>query len=384
VEVSIYSILMSIMWFSVFVTIFSILRRQNRFITTFSVWPLLLLFLVCIIRAFGVFEFPNTPVLQSFTVFPVIRDFLIYPLFAISGFEVSVGIALLAIWGIGSVLLLLRLIIRYAKFSKAFSRIPSTDDERLIREANELFHPKYKVKILKLDHVKVPMITGFFRPVIFFPATETLNDFISESLHHEWSHFVHKDLWIKLVVNVMCCLVWWNPLVYLLKKDLDHSLEVKCDMDVISQMTASERIKYFATILHVYTEATNKQPNEPVENSPVFAAGLVSAKSDKLIKQRFKIGLNSSNKKTGHLTNILICVLLVAVIAASYAFIIQPAEFPDEETEGAPISVISPENAYLVDNGDGTYTLYIDGNYGGDVTSIEDEPLSQLPIKTGG
>ena len=333
-EVSMYSVLMSILWFSIFVTVFSILRRRNQFIATFSVWPLLLLFLVCTIRTFGVFEFPNTPVLQSFKIFPVIRDAVVYPLFTVFGIEITVCIMLLAIWGIGSIALLLRLAINYARFSRALSRIPATDDERLIREVNELFGPKYKAKVVKSKHVEVPMITGFFRPVIFFPETEALSGFISESLHHEWSHFVHRDLWIKLAVNVMCCLMWWNPLVYLLKKDLDHALEVKCDMDVIAQMTKSERIKYFETILQVYKEANKKKADKSAENSPVFATGLVSAKSDKLIKQRFEIGLNYSNKKAGRLANILVCVLLVAVMAASYTFIIQPAGFPPEEIEG--------------------------------------------------
>ena len=80
--------------------------------------------------------------------------------------------------------------------------------------------------------------------------------------------------------------------------------------------------------------------------------------------------------------------LITAVVisfAISYLFIIQPASFPDEPLEegSSELFMITPENSYLVDNGDGTYAIYTDGMYLGDIPSIDTEPYTQLEITDG-
>ena len=233
------------------------------------------------------------------------------------------------------------------------------------------------VKLVQSDSIKVPMAAGYFRPVILFPTRELSEGITRCALRHEWSHYKSRDTWGKLIVNIMCCLMWWNPLVYLLRKDLDPALEIRCDMDVTTRMTEAERLDYYDSILQLY-----RQIKEQGNRSPdLLATSFVSAKRDEQLKQRFRLGMANHDIKRSRRANAILCVILVAVMIISYAFVLQPASMPEFDDDGFIYYAISPENSYLVDNNDGTYSMYIDGAFVDDITSIDIEPFSELPIR---
>jgi hypothetical protein len=104
--------------------------------------------------------------------------------------------------------------------------------------------------------------------------------------------------------------------------------------------------------------------------------------------QRFEIATGEGKQTVG-----IACVIcLIALFFLSFGFVIQPASLPSEEelyagTDAtAEIQMISvtPENAYLSHNTDGTYSLYIDGEFFMTVAKEEAkyEPYILLPIKT--
>ena len=66
------------------------------------------------------------------------------------------------------------------------------------------------------------------------------------------------------------------------------------------------------------------------------------------------------------------------MFTVSYLFIIQPASFPDPEPG---VYGSTEENTYLVDNENGTYGLYVDGTYVGDIYSIDVEPYTHYEIR---
>ena len=51
-------------------------------------------------------------------------------------------------------------------------------------------------------------------------------------LEHEFYHVKHRDLLRKLLVLFLNCLNWFNPLYYLLMKNLSEWTEAACDEDV--------------------------------------------------------------------------------------------------------------------------------------------------------
>ncbi len=93
------------------------------------------------------------------------------------------------------------------------------------------------------------VVTGFFNPLIFLPLSvlELGDGELGYILCHEWNHFLARDLWIKVLVDVLCCVFWWNLPIYCLRMDLEQILELNCDRAVTVGMTEQEKTKYLAT-----------------------------------------------------------------------------------------------------------------------------------------
>ena len=380
-SITVYSVLMALLWFSVFTVIFSFLMRYNWFVGAFNIWTLVILVALCIFRAIVPIELPGAIVLRSYTIFGVIRDGLYFKVFTIAGLDVTVLGILLTIWALGSLFLLVRLARRYIGFDLKIRKLPESNDEELARIVKEICHTDREIKIIKAKSITTPMVTGLTVPVILFPEVIISKEAVVNVILHEWNHYLHKDMWIKMFTKIICYLMWWNPLVYLLESNLSHILEIKCDRDVVAMIPDGERGGYFRSILEVYY-ATHKKGNA---KAPPYSAGFARTRYERQIIQRFTIGMDPPEIKHKRLAYGALITAVVISFAISYLFIIQPASFPDEPLEegSSELFMTTPENSYLVDNGDGTYAIYTDGMYLGDIPSIDTEPYTQLEITDG-
>lgn len=63
-------------------------------------------------------------------------------------------------------------------------------------------------------------------------------------LKHEMMHIVSLDLWMKLLAEFICCLHWFNPLVYFLEHKVNYLSETSCDEKVIRGCTDEECERY--------------------------------------------------------------------------------------------------------------------------------------------
>jgi beta-lactamase regulating signal transducer with metallopeptidase domain len=172
---------------------------------------------------------------------------------------------------------------------------------------------------------------------------------------------------------------WWNPFVHLLRRELDHILEIQCDLSITSQMDEQRRIRYLESILKVIREARNITV---LHTTPMNCAALVSTNKTQKIEQRFNLVLdyNSSSKKQHKFHILLMCAMILLTFLALYKLVIQPVyTVPAQSQE--EIFDINPENSYLILNENGTYSLYADGKYRCDITNIDTEPFSLLPVK---
>ena len=57
-------------------------------------------------------------------------------------------------------------------------------------------------------------------------------------------HIVSLDLWMKLLAEFICCLHWFNPLVYFLEHKVNYLSETSCDEKVIRGCTDEECERY--------------------------------------------------------------------------------------------------------------------------------------------
>lgn len=83
---------------------------------------------------------------------------------------------------------------------------------------------------------------GIFRPRII-AKREFLKCLNTEELHsalqHEFLHWKNRDHWWRLFVETMVSVLWFHPLVWFLRKQLNLETEKRCDEEVIGAGTKS-------------------------------------------------------------------------------------------------------------------------------------------------
>lgn len=286
-----------------------------------------------------------------------------------------------AIWVIGSACSFYRIISLHTRFLKAMSQEQETQEKRIHSIMDEItceYKPEVKIKIIQTTLVSTPIIAGFFKPTIYLPDIPLSDGEMYLILLHEWTHYLHKDLWIKLLIQIICAIYWWNPVIYVLKHNLNHTLEIKSDLNVTSKMSEESKFEYLETILKI---AKNLNEKEKVDAVPTVLE-LVTSNKGKGIKQRFYMILDFKPKKSSQkLIATLFYSFTVILLVVSYLFIIQPNIEPPSSERDNEIFRINPDNAYLIDNTNSTYSLYIDGQYILDIDDITLEPYSTLSIK---
>ena len=101
------------------------------------------------------------------------------------------------------------------------------------------------------DPLPGPMLVGFFRPVLLLPSADryTAEDWEC-MLRHELVHYRCHHMLYKFLFLMMCCVQWWNPAAYLLRRQADRDLELTCDSLALSGKTASYRGQYGRALLN--------------------------------------------------------------------------------------------------------------------------------------
>lgn len=382
--VTLFSVITSILLCNVFFIVIAFLRKRNSFIINFSLIPLILLIVSGIFRLIYFVEFPNAIVIESDKIFPAIMDFFNMQLFTgyIGNISIHIYDLLIAVWFIGGIYNLLKYVHQSISLYHSVNAISGTHDIRIVSCMDEIVaksHKNTKVKMIQSKEITVPMIVGYFKPVICLPDITFSYDELKNILIHEWTHYLNRDAWAKFSMYFLCSVFWWNPFVHLLRQELDHILEIQCDLSITSQMDEQRRIRYLESILKVIREARNTTLPHTI---PMNCAALVSTNKTKKIEQRFNLVLdyNSSSKKQHKFHILLMCAMILLTFLASYKLVIQPVySIPAQSQE--EIFDINPENSYLILNENGTYSLYADGKYKCDITKIDIEPFSLLPVK---
>ncbi len=380
-SIDIFSIMMAVLWCNVFTIVLYVFFSKTRFAVYFSISPFIVLTVFSILRLLLNFELPNTRILPSYTIYPAILSFMqLRPFEALSeAFTIQVYELLCLVWIIGIFCSLFRLYIREYRFQKLLSGEPLTGDSRVYSILEKLSDGKpNKLRVVESTLIEVPMVAGFFRPTIYLPKVSLSDTELYYVLLHEWTHYIHKDIWVKLLIRILCAIYWWNPVIYLLKYNIDSILEVKNDLYLTCKLSEEASIDYLQTILSLARKTLTGRTT-----GSGFAIELIQSQKANLLEQRFHFVLNHkpSGKKPKSCTALLSGVMLLVFIA-SYGFVLQPNTTPKEVETGEAV-FITPDNAYICKNKDGTYILYVNNAYFytlKDADELLKEPMNLLQI----
>jgi len=127
------------------------------------------------------------------------------------------------LWALGAIALALRLALGFAGAATLARRATPSD-------------AACPVRVLESDAVSAPMTCGLFRPVILLPAAARSwrPAVLEHVLLHELAHARRRDAWTLLLANIVCCLYWFHPLVWLAARRLRAEAEHACDDSVLN------------------------------------------------------------------------------------------------------------------------------------------------------
>ncbi|WP_215492410.1 M56 family metallopeptidase [Fenollaria sporofastidiosus] len=152
---------------------------------------------------------------------------------------------------IGSVLIFTYLVIKIYKFHTVMKGSTLTQNTLCKKKIRE-FGLKRKVEIYINNNLKTPLTFGILRPKIILQdhilADEKLLDHV---LIHELMHIKKFHILLNHLINIVACLYWFNPLLWLSLKYLDQDIEINCDKLVVENLvdTRKNRKAYCSSML---------------------------------------------------------------------------------------------------------------------------------------
>lgn len=147
-------------------------------------------------------------------------------------------------------------IYKFHKVMKGSTLIDNTLCEKKLRE----FGLKRKVEIYINNNLKIPLTFGILKPKIILQdhilADEKLLDHV---LIHELMHIKKFHILLTHLVNIIACIYWYNPLLWLSLKYLDQDIEINCDKLVVQQLgdTIKNRKEYCISMLKLLEIGSN-------------------------------------------------------------------------------------------------------------------------------
>ena len=207
----------------------------------------------------------------------------------------SAGHVALGIWATGALLALAVHLANYCRWACAHSGIGPVDDceicscvqefeskrKRFHRAQVEVFlglfsnkrlpyrqtaqpsaqsqFPSMRVSLLWDDNLESPVTHGCIFPVILLPVSTAGLD-ICQKLHiveHELTHVHRQDSLLKLLLAFVCCLFWFNPLVWIMRTLVGRDIELACDEAVAWHLTPSRKRSYANLLLQFASASGN-------------------------------------------------------------------------------------------------------------------------------
>lgn len=354
--ITFFSFLMAVIWSSITIILFHIGHRKRRFIKYFGIISLIFFYLICGIRLLLPIEIPGVRVLGLTGAFAEIHEVVQLDIITVFGFHTTFTDLFIGIWLLGILIISCRWTVQYYQAVRKINRIKksrSSQSEKVLQKVQNVYRRKLQITIWQSPHIDIPLGMGFFRKMILLPEDSYTDEKLYYILLHEYTHFINRDLAVKMLVHFFCCVFWWNPCVYLLKKNLDQTLEIKCDLAVTKNMNAKSKAAYLEVIialLETLEKRTAKRLGTP-------ATMMFQPEKNETVIERFQVIMDDHlipGKKKLFIYGWV--AFLCAAMVFSYLFQFQ-AEYQPPESELSSAEELTPDNTYLLDNEDGTYTI---------------------------
>ncbi len=251
------------------------------------------------------------------------------------------------VWLVAALGLLIRKITIYQGFIRYIKAglTPVSDIERLdeLSIVAEQSGIKKPIELCVNPLVSSPLLIGFFRPCIVLPSADIPEKDFRYIILHELTHYKRRDMFYKWLVQITVCLHWFNPLVYLMSREVTRACEFSCDEAVLAKMGCSHAQDYGKTLLNAMAAIGRYKEN----------LGAVTLSENKqLLKERLGAIMKFEKKSkairllTGMLT---LCIIFSAAFIGIYSTA-AAADVPDSINAGNSLEMETKEAGVSIED----------------------------------
>ena len=281
---------------------------------------------------------------------------------------------IIRVWLSVAALLLLVRAIKYHRFVKGVKRFTYHDDNLdMILQKRELNHQPKMISALYTDAKISPFVFGLLHPVIVVPDKEYSEDELKYVIDHELTHINQHDLFLKWLFNVLTAIFWWNPFIWMIKKQADNAIELSNDISLYRSMNEEERTDYAALLLKTAGFSFKYDSNHSLS---------LATHSDPLIRSRINNIINSDRSKQSFIA-LHICLMII-IVSISMVVTIEPYSIHSDQIEDTydleEDRGSTDDNTYIVDIGE-QYALYVNDELIARFDNIPEE-FKDYPVYT--
>ena len=264
----------------------------------------------------------------------------------------------LTVWAVGAAACFLWPVVSYLRFTAALRR-------RLLRPGKALRAyyaslPGRKPALSLCPALQTPLMFGVFAPRIVLPAELAEEPaLLDRVLRHELCHYRRRDPLYKWFAAAVLALHWFNPLSWLIRRELNRACELSCDEMLLRSMDRAEKQAYGETLLRMAANTA----------LPAGVTAATFSTEKKNLKERLEQIMKYKKTKGRALAALLALLLLCGCGAAAGPAAGQNASLiPTEEkvievsTVDELLAAIGPNTTVILAPGD--YDLSAASDYG--------------------
>lgn len=176
-------------------------------------------------------------------------------------------------------------------------------DNRLEQQYREIAARMKIRRIPELYMGERSLTVGCIQPVIILCRDVDAGSKDCEMvLTHELNHYKHFDNQILLLSTVVCCIFWYNPMLWIVRKYLREDIELLCDMRTLqdSEVESAE----YAMLLCRYSQSGDLRA---AVGTPMSATGR------RLKKRLLSIALHKQHRFLSKTTSLILSAAIVMV-----------------------------------------------------------------------
>lgn len=228
----------------------------------------------------------------------------------------SLTIYLIFGWAVLTLILFVRKITVYQGFVQ-YIKAGNTEGSdiktlNLLSDCEDKLNIKTRVELSYNPLIATPMMIGFIHPRIILPVCRMEDKDLSYIFLHELIHYKQCDMFYKWLIQLVVCIHWFNPFVYLMEKEVNKACELSCDEKLLSILDEKTRREYGDTLI-AFMKSTNHYKSS--------LASVTLTEGAEQLKERLGAIMNfkTKTKTTRILTGLLtLFIFLSAVFIGGY------------------------------------------------------------------